>query len=105
MGKFAGLFDLPGGEQMLISVVTLAGKLPQFQIVTEIYDEQVSMMMPVTQDKEKLEKMTHAEVKKLAHSSLDNITRENLLVLRKTIVLEFNKMKTAPPAAKAVEKA
>lgn len=92
MGKFASVYDLPGGEQLLVCVVHVSGEEPFYQISTEINGKQVSMEMPLQlKEVPDVKKPTHVAMKAMAIDYLDEMPQENVLALRKMMVVEVNK--------------
>lgn len=93
MGRFAAVYDIVGGEQMVVSVIAPEGQTPHFQIITEVYDRQVSIDLPVV-DEEKAKNMTPQEIKDVGVSYLGHMTIENLLEIRRVMVLELKKQQS-----------
>lgn len=94
MGKFAEVYDIVGGEQMLVCIVSPPGAPPHFQVSTEINDVQVSITMPVVNDPAAVENMTYEQVKLLAVSYISEMTIENLLEIRRMMVVELKKQQS-----------
>ena len=99
MGKFAAVYDLPAGEQMLICVIMAQGYEPFYQVSTEVRGEQVSLNMPIPEgDAVEALRMTNEQKKEMAVESLNDIPQAHLLNMRKNIVAEILKLKTQSPA-------
>lgn len=95
MGKFAAVYDIPGGEQMLVCVVHTDGQEPFFQVSTEIHGVQTSINMPVTlHDDDDERKASRLQLKDIAIATLEDMTMENLLQLRKMMVAELLKQQS-----------
>ncbi|MDD3620562.1 MAG: hypothetical protein PHX57_14335 [Desulfobulbaceae bacterium] len=89
MGKFAAVYPLPGGEQLLAMVVHgEPGKEPEIRYITEIMGSQVTAAIPIrTKDGQRFH--SHQEAVANAGAAITAMTDEEVLTIRKYMVRQI----------------
>jgi len=86
VGKFAAVYPLPGGEQLLAMVAYNApGKEPEIWYVTEIMGEQVTITVPVRMEDGKPFSSPREAVVSAA-AAITSMTDADVLAVRKYMV-------------------
>ena len=86
MGKFAAIYDLPAGEQLLV-VVHHGENGPEMQLATEIHGQVVTAIVPLCDpgafDDEQLAALHEAR------NNIDNLKEETVKELRRRFTADF----------------
>lgn len=87
MAKFAAVYDLPAGEQMLVTVFDHETLGPVVQYATEIHGEIVSAEIPLCPEGTYLERMSAREE---ARNVIFNYTEDDIKDFRRRFVRDVD---------------
>lgn len=87
MGKFAAVYDLPGGEQLLaVFCDQIMGRGPYIQLVTELDNRQVSVEIYLLEEDELSDPIKLMAARSTGKNSVLNLTEEEVKMFRRKIV-------------------
>ena len=101
MGKFAAIYNLPAGEQLLVVLVRdeQTGE-PMVQYITQIGDEMASAMVPLLDEADKLDYLKQRSACEEARQAILNMTEDHVKIIRMRFVQDLKAMGSRPRPTK-----
>ena len=101
MGKFAAVYDLPAGEQLLVILVRdeQTGE-PMVQYITQIGDEMASAMVPVLDEVDKLDHLKQLSAYEETRQAILNIPEDHVKIIRMKFVQDLKALGNGPRPTK-----